>query len=72
MESESLHDGGQGANQEPKPRLLLSVGPADSKRGFLQAGHGPGSSNMGTKEEGSEGKHETRRRDPVATCIYIL
>lgn len=47
MESESFHDVGQGANQESKTWLLFPVGPADSKRGFLQVGHGPGSSNMG-------------------------
>lgn len=72
MDSESFRDVGQGANQESKTRLLFLVGSADSKQGFLQVRHGPGSSYMGTKEEGSRGRHEPRHRDPVATCIYIL
>lgn len=72
MESESFHDMGQGANQEPKTWLLPPVGPADSKRGFLQVEHGPGSSNMGSMEEGSERRHEPRHCDPEESCIYIL
>lgn len=71
MESQSFHDVGQGANQESKAQPLFPVGPA-SKQSFLQAGHSPGSSNMGTLEEGSEGGDEPRQCDPVATCIYIL
>lgn len=71
VDSESFCDVGQGANQESKARLLFLAGSADSKQGFLQVRHGPGSSHMGTKEEGSGGRHGPRLHDPVATCIYI-